>query len=202
MEITPPPHKAQACDDEIDLFERWGILWAKRLLILVLAALCGVGGLLFATFHPGKPDQYIYTVFVEIGRYITQTGEIQALESPHDLVLILNQQIGGAKASVPRGSMSVVSLEANHVDPAIAKQQLDRTLAFISDRHETLASRLQEKLLTRSGSVAEPTVMVNSIKNKRMQVVVISAIVGLLLGVFWAMVANAVQQRGAGKTVD
>jgi hypothetical protein len=67
-----------------------------------LAALCGLGGFLFATFHPGKPDQHVYTVFVEIGRYITQTGQIQTLESPHDLVLILNKQTGGAEASVPR----------------------------------------------------------------------------------------------------
>ena len=201
MTIAPPPHKEQACADEIDLSELWNILWAKKLLVMGLTALCGLGGLLFATFHPGKPDQYVYTVFVEIGRYFTQTGEIQSLESPHDLVLILNQQTGGAKASVPRGSTSVVSLETNHVDPAIAKQQLDMTLAFISDRHETLAGRLQEKLLTRSGFVAEPIAMVKSVKNKRMQVVSVSAFVGLLFGIFGVLVVNAVQQRKAGKSV-
>lgn len=201
MAITPPPHKYQVCADEIDLFELWSILWAQKLLVMGLTALCGLCGLLFATFHPGKPDQYVYTVFVEIGRYFTQTGEIQTLESPHDLVLILNQQTGGAEASVPRGSTSVVSLEAKHVDATIAKQNLDRALAFIIDRHQTLASRLQEKLLTSSGSVAEPAIMVRSLKNKRVQVVALSAIVGLLLGAFWVVVANAVQQRNAGKAV-
>ncbi len=201
MSTAPPPPKEQASDGEIGFFELWDILWAQKLLILGLTALCGFGGLLFATFHPGKPDQNVYTVFVEIGRYVTQTGEIRNLESPHDLVPILNQQTGGAKASVLRGSVSLVGLETNHVDPAIAKQQLDRTLAFISDRHETLASRLSEKLLTRSSPISEPTVMVKSIKDKRLQVVVVSSTVGLLLGIFLAMVANALQQRKAGKAV-
>jgi hypothetical protein len=101
-----------------------------------------------------------------------------------------------------RGSISVVSLESNHINATIAKQQLDKTLAFISDRHETLASHLQEKLLTRSGAVAEPTAIVKSAKNKRIQVAVVSAFVGLLLGIFVVMVVNAVQQRRAGKAVD
>lgn len=201
MSIIPSPHKEQAFADEIDFFELWNILWAKKLLVMGLTALCGFGGLLIATFHPGKPDQYVYTVLVEIGRYFTQTGEIQTLESPHDLVLILNQQTGGAKASVPRGSTSVVSLETNSVDATIAKQELERALAFITDRHEILASRLQEKLLTSSGPVAEPTVMVLSLKNKRLQVVALSAIAGLLLSAVWVLVANAVQQRKAGKAM-
>lgn len=200
MSIIPSPHKEQAFADEIDFFELWNILWAKKLLVMGLTALCGFSGLLFATFHPGKPDQYVYTVLVEIGRYFTQTGEIQTLESPHDLVLILNQQTGGAKASVPRGSTSVVSLETNSVDATIAKQDLDRALAFITDRHEILASRLQEKLLTSSGPVAEPTVMVLSLKNKRLQVVALSAIAGLLLSAVWVLVANAVQRK-AGKAL-
>lgn len=201
MSIIPSPHKEQAFAGEIDFFELWNILWAKKLLVMGLTALCGFGGLLFATFHPGKPDQYVYTVLVEISRYFTQTGEIQTLESPHDLVLILNQQTGGAKASVPRGSTSVVSLETNSVDATIAKQELERALAFITDRHEILASRLQEKLLTSSGPVAEPTVMVLSLKNKRLQVVALSAIAGLLLSAVWVLVANAVQQRKAGKAM-
>lgn len=60
---------------------------------------------------------------------------------------------------------------------------------------------MQEKLLTRSGFVAEPIAMVKSVKNKRMQVVSVSAFVGLLFGIFGVLVVNAVQQRKAGKSV-
>ncbi len=201
MATAPPPQNAQACADEINFFELWGILWAKKLLILGLMAFCGFGGFLFVTYKPGEPDKYNYTALVEIGRYLTQTGQIQVLESPHDLVLILNQQARGVEASVPRGSLSVVSLQTSHVDPAIAKKQLDSALAFISGRHETLASRLSEKLLTSSGAVAKPTVTLRSIESKRTLIVAVSAIAGLLLGVLGAMATHALNQHKAGRSV-
>lgn len=200
MAILPSEHKTQSCDDEFDFFELWDIMRAKKLFILSVALLCGSCGLSFASLQQDKPDQHVYTVFVEIGRYITQTNGIQALESPNDLVLIINQQTGGAKASVPRGSMSVISLETNHVDPSIAKQRLNSTLAFIGGRHETLVSRLPGKLLTRSGAVAEPTVSVQSFKSRRILIITLSIIAGLLLGIFGAIVINALQQRKAERT--
>ena len=197
MATVPSKHKSQVCDDQIDLFELWDILLAKKLFILGVALLCGLGGFSFVTLLHDKPDQHIYKVYVEIGRYITQTGEIQTLESPHDLVLILNQQTSGAKASVPRGSVSVISLEANHVDPATAKQHLDSTLAFINDRHESFVSRLPGKLLTLSGAVAEPTVSVQSFGKRGALIVTASIMAGLLLGIFGAVVINTLQQRKA-----
>ncbi|WP_443113614.1 Wzz/FepE/Etk N-terminal domain-containing protein [Herbaspirillum seropedicae] len=200
--MTIPQQKAQPCDDEFDFFELWEILWGKKLLIFGLAALCAFSGWLYATFHPGKPNQYVYTAFVEIGRYVTHTGGIQLLESPSDLVPILNLQTEGAKANVPRGSVSLISLEARDVDPVIAKQQIDRALALITTRHQSLASRLSEQLLTNSGLVAEPTVVVKSVQNSRAQIVTLSAIVGMLFGIFWAMVANARLKHRAGRALS
>lgn len=198
MAMIPPKHISQACDDQINLFELWDILLAKKLFVLGVTLLCGLGSFSFVTLQQEKPDQHVYSVYVEIGRYITQTGGIQTLESPHDLVLILNQQTGSAKASVPRGSVSVISLESNHVDPAIAKQHLDSTLAFINDRHESFVSRLPGKLLTRSGAVAEPTVSIQRFGGRGVLIVTASIIAGLLLGIFGAVVINGLQQRKAG----
>jgi len=198
MTVAPPSQNLSPCTDEIDFFDLWVILWEKKLLILGLAALCGLGGFLFATYHPGRPDRYVYTALVEIGRHLTQSGEIQTLESPHDLVLIINQQPGGAKASVPRGSLSLIGIESMHVDRAVARQDLDSTLAFILNRHRALIGSLSKPILINSGLVADPVMFIDSIKGKRMLIMAASAIAGLLLGVFMVLVANQMHRCKVG----
>ncbi len=184
-----------SCNEEIDIFYLWGIFWSKKLFVLGLVAFCSIGGYLFATYHPKEPDCYIYSAVVEIGRYVTNGGEVQPLESPYDLVLILNSQPGGAKASVPRGSLSLIGLESVNVDRVAAKQQLDNTLNFISARHQVLSGGLSKPLLTHSGLVAKPVMSVSSVKDKRMFASVVSAIAGLLLGVFWVLATNSMRRR-------
>lgn len=200
MAIDPTSHSSQSCVHEIDIFELWGVLWAKKLLIIGVTTFCGFLGGLYGTFHPGKPDQYTYTALVEIGRYIMQSGSVQTLESPYDLQLILNQQPGGAKANVPRGSSSVLSLESIDVDPAVAKQRLDDTLTFIFDRHLDIAGKLSTPLLTNSRLVAKPVMSVYSIRNKWMLVLVASSIGGLFLGIVLVLLKNSVLRSGVAKT--
>lgn len=195
LPLQKPPYSA----DEIDIFKMWDIVLAKRLIVFGISLLSSLGGFLYATLPLGTADQYSVVVFLEIGRYISQNNGIQPLESPNDLAFVLNQQNLGARASVPRGSASVLSIEAEHVDSVVARQRVDSALAFVIKRHESLAKQLPERMLTRSGIVAQPIQMLKSIKSKRAQVSAISAICGLLIGIFVAIFANAVQQRKASK---
>jgi hypothetical protein len=201
MTTTRSQQNAQASADEIDFFELWGLLWAKKLLILGLMVFCGFGAFLFSTYKLGKPDQYIYRALVEIGRHLTLSGSIQTVESPHDLVLILNQQLDSVKASVPNGSTSLVSLESTHVDPETAKQQLDGALKIIFSRHSDLSGRLLKPLLNDSRLVAEPVMSIDSVKNKRMLITVASAVAGFLLGIFLVLMASLSGRRRIEKDI-
>lgn len=179
----------------MEIFKLWNILWAKKVLIMGLGVLCALSGWLFATFHPGKPDKYVYTALLQIGRYTTQTGEIQVLESPNDLVLVLNHLIQDVRSSVPRGGGSLIFLETTHVDSAVARQYLSRALSVISERHEALAKPLGERLLHRSGLILEPVSTIVSVKNSRSKIVVVATILGLLIGVFYVLFVNEWRRR-------
>ena len=182
-------------NDEIDLFELWDILWSKKYLMLSITFLTTLTGFLYATYSPIKPDYYTGKVTVEIGTYMTNTGEILSLEPAGDLAVILGEK-SGVSVSSPRGTERILELESTHQQQTQAKQQLEQALANITERHQNIAKKLPEsQRVSATQPVSEPSYKLSSAKDKRPLITAVAGILGLMASFFLILLMNAIQNR-------
>ena len=182
-------------NDEIDLFELWDILWSKKYLMLGITLLTSLAGFLYATYSPIKPDYYTGKVAVEIGTYMTNTGQIMSLEPAGDLAIIIAEK-SGVSVSSPHGTARILELQSTHQQQTNAKQQLEKALASISERHQNMAAKLSESQhVTTTQPISEPSYELISAKDKRPLITAVAGILGLMASIFLILLMNAIQNR-------
>lgn len=180
-QTSPPTTDQNPQGDEVDLFELFEILWSHIVFISLVTLVFALAGLAYATYKPGHPDTYTAKAVLEVGRYITSTGEIVTLEPGGDLVQVISQT-AGVRAQLLRGSSSLVELEATHLQPEAANHSLLGVVDFIVKRHQAVAQQIGQDRLIR------PTQMMGAINNQKKSlsdktttILVISTLLGLIL---------------------
>lgn len=182
-------------NDEIDLFELWDILWSKKYLMLSITFLTTLAGFVYATYSPVNPDYYTGKVAVEIGTYMTNTGQIMSIEPAGDLAIIIAEK-SGVSVSLPRGTTRILELQSTHQQQTKAKQQIEQALASITERHQNMAAKLSESQhLSTTQSVSEPSYKLISAEDKRALITAVAGILGLMASVFLIILMNAIQNR-------
>ncbi|AHF02237.1 hypothetical protein THIAE_04445 [Thiomicrospira aerophila AL3] len=191
-------------DDEIDLFELFETLWAQKWLIAAVTALTGVFAFLFVLFAPSKADSYQGEVLLEVATVQMlsgQSAEVVTVEELADLHAII-PKIAGVSSSVNRGDSKVVTLSFGHHSKENVESRLIGAVEIIQARHELLLSRMQNiALIQPTTQVGEISLALVSPKQNRLDklnlILAVGLVLGLMLGVFIALIRSAIQKRRA-----
>lgn len=201
--MTQPNYPAQQqpapYDDEIDLFELIESLWQQKVLIIVMTAIVTLGGALFAWLKPLDPVTYQATGLVEIGVYVSRNGGSQVFENPGDIALMVGQQAGVA-ANQPTGTTKLLQFSSTQVEAEMAEFAVQQSIDIVLLRHAGLERIFDPEQILRT----LPTVQVGAVqlstippKDSRKLIVALAFVLGGMLGVFAALIRNAIKKRRA-----
>lgn len=167
--------------DEIDLFDLLESLWAHKIFIGLVALAFALAGWTYATYKPGKPDTYTAKAVLEVGSYVTSIGQIVTFEPAGDLVQVINKTTG-VKASLLRGSNSLVELGATALVPKDANELLVQVVDFVMKRHEAVVGLIgKERLIRPTALIGSIQIQQQSLSEKRAEISILSVILGLIL---------------------
>lgn len=182
-------------DDEIDLFELFQTLWQQKWLILATTLIAPLLAFVFTVSQPVKPDTFQGKALIEIGAYASHDGVIHTIERPEDLSLIISQQLN-VETNVPRTSVKVLEVKTSNIDQEKSAEKLQEAIDFVLDRHEKFTSnQLKENVIQPTQVVGQTSVDRVSPNDKLKLILAVAFVLGGMLGVFIALVRNAIQKR-------
>jgi len=182
-------------DDEIDLFELFQTLWQQKWLILATTLTAPILAFVFTVSQPVKPDTFQGKALIEIGSYVSQDGVLQIIERTQDLAVIISQQLK-VQANVPKTSVKLLEIQTSSIDQEKSAEKLQEAIDFVLDRHEKFTSnQLKENVIQPTQVVGQTSVDRVSPKDKLKLILAVAFVLGGMLGVFMALIRNAIQKR-------
>lgn len=182
-------------DDEIDLFELFQTLWQQKWLILATTLIAPLLAFVFTVGQPVKTDTFEGKALIEIGAYASHDGVIHTIERTQDLALIINQQLK-VQANVPNTSVKLLEIQTSNIDQEKSAEKLQEAIDFVLDRHEKFTSnQLKENVIQPTQIVGQANVERVSPKDKLNLILAVAFVLGGILGVFIALIRNAIQKR-------
>lgn len=182
-------------DDEIDLFELFQTLWQQKWLIVATTLIAPILAFVFTVSQPVKPDTFQGKALIEIGAYASHDGVIHTIERTQDLALIISQQLK-VQANVPRTSVKLLEIETSSIDKEKSAEKLQEAIDFVLQRHENFTSnKLKENVIQPTQVVGQTSVERVSPKDKLKLILAVAFVLGGMLGVFIALIRNAIQKR-------
>ncbi len=174
--------------NHIDFFDFFSFI-LKYKVSITLTALCFASlGWVYATFKPGQPDTYSASVVLQVGSYISSTGQIFTFESAGDLVQFVHQTTG-ARASLLRGSSSLIEINQSAHQSEDAIKSLDQVVGLILARHKSIQFLLREEKVVRSTELIRGIrIQRSSIADKRLELVILGLILGFVFGLMMALI--------------
>lgn len=188
-------------DDEIDLFELFRILWQQKWLIVTTTLLAPLIAYVFIVSQPAKLDTFQGEVLIEIGTYVSKDGVFQTIERTQDLALITSQQFN-VEASVPNTSVKLLNIQTSSPSKVESTEKLQSAINFVLERHENFTStQLKSNVIQPTQVIGQASVERVSPKDKLKLILAVAFVLGGMLGVFIALIRNAIQKRRQ-QTVD
>lgn len=183
-------------DDEIDLFELFQTLWQQKWLILASTLIAPLFAFVFTVSQPVKPDMFQGKALIEIGAYASHDGVIHTIERTQDLALIIRQQLN-VHANVPNTSVKLLEIQTSSIDQEESAEKLQEAIDFVLDRHEKFTSnQLKENVIQPTQVVGQTSVdRVLPKEDKLKLILAVAFVLGGMLGVFMALIRNAIQKR-------
>lgn len=198
--INQPNDRTSVHDDEIDLFELWNGLVEEKTLIISLFLLSL--GFAFA-FIWQSPSIYQATAKLQVQQVqqVQQTkGEIAPYSSIEPATKTAELLSGTAPASITavKAVNGVLIVSSSGSDKIKIEQNVVDTIQMIQKRHLKIFTQLKQ-----SGSIEIlPTEIIGSvqvtsepIKPKKSLILAVAGVLGLMLGVFIALIRRAVKNR-------
>ena len=192
--------------DEIDLKELFLTIWKRRIFVVMFTFILTFFGALFAFFKPYAP-MYQGQMIIEIGDVFNKDDNVRSTEAPGNLIkniiifykdnyidekvldgfsLVALEGIlknYGFSLTAPKGSNNLVEIELKSEDKNIIKDILTEIGDFIIARHKE-RNKMYEKF-TPTQIIGEISISEEPINEpKRVLIVVISFISGLILSIF------------------
>lgn len=182
-------------DDEIDLFELFQTLWQQKWLILATTLIAPLLAFVFTVSQPVKPDTFQGKALIEIGSYVSQDGVLQIIERTQDLAVIISQQLK-VQANVPKTSVKLLEIQTSSIDQEKSAEKLQEAIDFVLHRHEKFTSnQLKENVIQPTQLVGQASFDRVSPKDKLKLILAVAFVLGGMLGVFMALIRNAIQKR-------
>lgn len=188
---------------EINLFECIEIFWAHKIFIIFMTVAFALAGFSYATLQPAQKDTYTADAVLEVGSYITSSGEIAILELGGNLVNVITE-VAAVDAQMLQGSSSVIKLEATDVQSARARASLQKAIEYILKRHKMVAQKIgEERLIRPTAMVGEIHVQKHSTLYRKKLVVAVSILLGLIFSAILILLRKAyVSQRRRAKDME
>ncbi len=187
-------------DDEIDLFELWDGLVEQRILIVSLFLL----SLGFAfIFIWQSPSIYQATAKLQV-QQVQQVQQTKDEVSPYSSIepatktAELLSGTASARISAVKRVSGILIVSSSGSDQVKIKQNILDTIQMIQKRHLQIFTKLKQ-----NGSIEIlPTVIIGEvqvtsepIKPKKSLILAVAGVLGLMLGVFIALIRRAVKNR-------
>lgn len=195
--INQPNDRTSVHDDEIDLFELWNGLVEEKTLIISLFLLSL--GFAFA-FIWQSPSIYQATAKLQVQQVQQTKGEIAPYSSIEPATKTAELLSGTAPASITavKAVNGVLIVSSSGSDKIKIEQNVVDTIQMIQKRHLKIFTQLKQ-----SGSIEIlPTEIIGSvqvtsepIKPKKSLILAVAGVLGLMLGVFIALIRRAVKNR-------
>lgn len=183
-------------NDEIDLFELVESLWQQKLIIIVIITICALAGYSYTVYESSKPILYQGKILLESGAYITQENEIRNLHSPSDMAMMIST-IKNVNASAPNGTSALIEVTISDTDKNEILANFDKVYEFTEQRDNLLISKLEsQQIIKVTRSIGEPEITKEPNKSTTL-VILLSIILGGMLGVFVALIRAATNNRRA-----
>lgn len=183
-------------NNEIDLRELWQILAKQKYMIILITLLFTTGAVLYVWMT--KPV-YSGDVLIEIGEVVNSNEIIRNNDKKNNLTTIFNlddvnnlkkivEQKTGLSVDVPKETSNIlhISMETSNINEI--KSSLENTIDFILARHQEKAELYQntDTKIRMTQIVGEIKVNNDPIKPKKVLIVSVGFISGLMLGIFGA----------------
>lgn len=185
-------------NDEIDLRELWATLVKRKISILLITVITTISAAIYA--YTATPV-YSGEVLIEIGKIILNSDPIndkptiiQPIENGADLQGVIEQTFNTnireekIKIDFPKESTQLVRIAYEHTDKQVIHKKLEKTVAFILNRHQHNAKFFQKvnAKINPTNVIDTINITIDPIKPKKMLIIVIGFIAGLMLGIFGA----------------
>lgn len=176
---TNTPEQNYYQEDEIDLKELFGILWAKKTLIIGITTLITV---LAGIYAFNKTPIYEATALVEIGNYKLHNNNNNnnkaILDSTADLSKKLNllfidmfkneedRKSEISSISVPKKSNNFIEIKAEATSNKLASEEIIKVVVYIKNKHQKILNDVKNR---RELEIKNIEVKINNIKNKEIK---------------------------------
>lgn len=185
-------------NNEIDLRELWATLVKRKMTIFAVTVITTLCAAIYV--WTAKPV-YSGEVLIEIGKVILNSDPIndkptviQSIENGNDLQGVIEQTFNTnireekIKIDFPKGSTQLVRIAYEHTDKQVIHKKLEETTAFILNRHQHSAEFFQKAnaKINPTNVIDTINITIDPIKPKKMLIIVIGFITGLMFGVFGA----------------
>ncbi len=174
---TNTPEQNYYQEDEIDLKELFGILWAKKTLIIGITTLITV---LAGIYAFNKTPIYEATALVEIGNYKNNNNNNNnvLVDSVPELVKKLNllfidllknekdREATITSISTVKGTSSFINIKSESTSNKLASNEINKIITYIQNKHQT---ELENILNNRKSKITSIDRQINVIKNKQLE---------------------------------
>lgn len=186
-------HRAHM-DDEIDLFELAESLWREKLIIIIITTIFAIAGYAYSIFEKNKPTIYEGKVLVETGAYVTSENEIKNLHSPNDMAMMIGT-LKNISAESPKGTSSIIEVSVSNREEREVLAKFEDVFKFVEQRDDVFIEKLKpEQIIKTSQPIGEPQIAEKAGKSA-MLIILLSIVLGGMLGVFVALIRSAVKNR-------
>lgn len=189
-------------DDEIDLFELWNNLWEQKGLISIVMFLTTALGLGYALL---STPVYKGSVVVQVQQVQFKDSEQSkgyfSIEPENTTVRIINA-MSPAQLSAEKKVGGVLVISKKSVNKGEIKYQIKETYQMIVQRYSKIFNALKENgaiEVLPVQMIGDISVSNKPIKPKKTLIVAVAMVLGLMLGVFIALIRSAVRNRQALK---
>jgi len=179
---TNKPEQNYYQEDEIDLKELFGVLWAKKTLIISITAVITIMAGIYAF---NKTPIYQATALVEIGNYKLHNNNNNnnnnnkaILDSTTDLSKKLNllfidmlknekdRESEISSISVPKKSNNFIEIKAEATSNKLASEEIIKVVVYIKNKHQKILNDVKNR---RELEIKNIEVKINNIKNKEIK---------------------------------
>lgn len=188
-------------NDEIDLRDLWTTLVKRKLSIITISLITTLCAVLYVS--TAKPV-YGGEVLIEIGDIILN-GEknndkptlIEPIEKPNDLKEAISQVLlsiddrkkDKLKVESPKQSTKLIKISYEDGDKQVIRQKLQEAVVFILKRHEEKGAFYQKTgaHIRSSAIIGKIDIFTDPLKPKKVLIVVMAMLGGLMMGVVIAL---------------
>jgi uncharacterized protein involved in exopolysaccharide biosynthesis len=202
MPKNPAPAYAE---DEIDLFELWNGLVAEKWLVFSLTMICVCAALIYVWKAPKLYEasatvqvQQIQMQQIQMASQENMGNSLYASIENADKTAALMNGYFAASISAPKKSEGILILTAVGPDKEAIVTKVQETYKGLEERYQTIFESLRklgavEVLPTQM--IGKVSVSANPVKPKSQLILAVAAVLGLMLGVFIALIRQAIKKR-------